>query len=132
MADKATGTFVGLLIGVGLGFLVGLLLGSVVGGLRTAATRRDVRRGWNLVPVLVMAKDTPAGARLTFDDLTQSNIPEQFTGSIVHPNEASLVMSSTLRIALKAGDVIQKSALAPAESAAVDAGAPVSPQPTVP
>jgi|GEM_PF-2348954 len=129
MAEKSAATPIGLLIGVGLGLLVGLLLGSVVGRLRGDAAGRDARRGWNLVPVIVMAKDTPPGVRLTFDDISQRNIPEQFfTGSMVHPDEATLVMSSQLRFALKAGDVIQKTALAPAAPSETDGGAPASTQ----
>lgn len=95
----------GLLIGLGLGMLAGraanlqgaprvlttlgfaglaVLLGTFIGVVHYSGLKKreaEVRRGWNLVPVVVAAVDVPAGTTLTFDMISQRSVPEQFVTS---------------------------------------------------
>ncbi len=70
-----------------------------------------VRRGWNLVPVMVADKDLLAGHQVTLEDLAQRSVPEQFiTSSVVKPDSASVVVNQTLRAPVMAGQPMRWSA----------------------
>jgi pilus assembly protein CpaB len=65
----------------------------------------DVRRGWNLVPVVVAAADIPEGTPLSFDLVSQRAIPEQFvTSSVVKPDSASYIINQKVLVPVQAGD----------------------------
>jgi pilus assembly protein CpaB len=65
----------------------------------------DVRKGWNLVPVVVAAVDISEGTVVTMDMISQRSIPEQFvTSSVVKPDSASYIMNQKVLVALQAGD----------------------------
>ncbi len=65
----------------------------------------DVRKGWNLVPVVVAATDLSEGTVVTMEMVSQRSIPEQFvTSSIVKPDSASYVVGQRVLVALQAGD----------------------------
>ncbi|HLL54326.1 MAG TPA: Flp pilus assembly protein CpaB [Myxococcaceae bacterium] len=67
--------------------------------------RDRVRRGWNLVPVVVAAVDIPEGTVVSVDMISQRNVPEQFvTSSVVKPDSASYVVNQKVLVALQAGD----------------------------
>ncbi len=65
----------------------------------------DVRRGWNLVPVVVAAADLSEGSVVTFDMISQRSVPEQFvTSSVVKPDSASYVVNQKVLVPVQAGD----------------------------
>jgi pilus assembly protein CpaB len=65
----------------------------------------DVRRGWNLVPVVVAASDISEGAVVSFDMISQRAVPEQFvTSSVVKPDSASYVVNQKVLVPVQAGD----------------------------
>ncbi|MEW6435380.1 MAG: Flp pilus assembly protein CpaB [Myxococcota bacterium] len=65
----------------------------------------DVRRGWNLVPVVVAAVDVSEGTVVTMEMLSQRSVPEQFvTSSVVKPDSASYIVNQKVLVPLAAGD----------------------------
>src|SRR5437868_13897608 len=86
-----------------LGALAGLVAGGMMLGLvdfffvRYEAAR--VRRGWNLVPVVVAAQDIPEGTTVTLDMISQRQVPEQFvTSSVVRPESAVHVVNQKVLV----------------------------------
>lgn len=88
--------------------VVALVLGLLAGVIAYSAIKKkeaDVRRGWNLVPVVVAAQDIPEGTVVTFEMISQRSVPEQFvTSSVVKPDSASYVVNQKVLVALQAGD----------------------------
>jgi pilus assembly protein CpaB len=88
--------------------VVALVLGLLAGVIAYSAIKKkeaDVRRGWNLVPVVVAAQDIPEGTVITFEMISQRSVPEQFvTSSVVRPDSASYVVNQKVLVALQAGD----------------------------
>ncbi|MEW6435381.1 MAG: Flp pilus assembly protein CpaB [Myxococcota bacterium] len=65
----------------------------------------DVRKGWNLVPVVVAAVDVSEGTVVTMEMISQRSIPEQFvTSSVVKPDSASYIVNQKVLVPLQAGD----------------------------
>ncbi|MCC6335054.1 MAG: Flp pilus assembly protein CpaB [Myxococcales bacterium] len=65
----------------------------------------DVRKGWNLVPVVVAAVDISEGTVVTMEMISQRSIPEQFiTSSVVKPDSASYIVNQKVLVPLQAGD----------------------------
>lgn len=89
-----------------LAFSVGLMLmGFGVAWSALAKERHDVRKGWNLVPVLVAAVDLSEGSVVTPSHVSQRSVPEQFvTASVVKPESASFVLGQKVQVAVAAGD----------------------------
>jgi pilus assembly protein CpaB len=88
--------------------IIALVLGLFAGVVAYSAIKkqeRDVRRGWNLVPVVVAAQDIPAGAQVTYEMISQRNVPEQFvTASVIKPDSASYILNGKVLVPLQAGD----------------------------
>ena len=88
--------------------LIAGVLGLVAGIVAFSAIKKrevDVRRGWNLVPVVVAAVDISEGTVVTFDMISQRSVPEQFvTSSVVKPDSASYVVNQKVLVAVQAGD----------------------------
>ncbi|MFP2932648.1 Flp pilus assembly protein CpaB [Pyxidicoccus sp. 3LG] len=88
--------------------VVALVLGLLAGVIAYSAIKKkeaDVRRGWNLVPVVVAAQDVPEGTVITFEMISQRSVPEQFvTSSVVRPDSASYVVNQKVLVALQSGD----------------------------
>lgn len=83
------------------------LVGGVVGYSWVKKKEADVRRGWNLVPVVVAATDIPEGTVVTFDMVSQRQVPEQFvTSSVVKPDSANYIVNQKVLVPLQAGDLI--------------------------
>ena len=98
-----------MLLGMLVGGLIGMMVTSCVGGVVGYALVKkkevDVRRGWNLVPVVVAAVDISGGTPLTFEMISQRSVPEQFvTASIVTPDSAAYVVNQKLLVPVLAGD----------------------------
>jgi pilus assembly protein CpaB len=65
----------------------------------------DVRKGWNLVPVVVAAVDISEGTVVSMEMISQRSIPEQFvTSSVVKPDSASYIVNQKVLVPLQAGD----------------------------
>ena len=67
--------------------------------------RADVRKGWNLVPVVVASVDMSEGTVVTLEQLSQRSVPEQFvTSSVVKPDSSSYGVGQKIQVAVAAGD----------------------------
>jgi Flp pilus assembly protein CpaB len=98
------GFAVGLLIGLGCSGLL-LCLGSGVGYAVVQRQKVAVRKGWNLVPVVVAAVDITEHTVVTMDQVSQRSMPEQFvTASVVKPDSASYIINQTINVPVQAGD----------------------------
>ena len=88
--------------------IVALVLGLLAGVVAYSAIKKkesDVRKGWNLVPVVVAAQDIPEGTVVTIDMVSQRQVPEQFvTSSVVKPDSASYIVNQKVLVSLQAGD----------------------------
>ena len=87
---------------------VALALGLIAGVIAFSAVKKkemDVRRGWNLVPVVVAATDLSEGSVVTMEMVSQRSIPEQFvTSSVVKPDSASYIVNQKVLVPIQAGD----------------------------
>ncbi|AFE06064.1 Flp pilus assembly protein CpaB [Corallococcus sp. CA054B] len=90
--------------------VVALVLGLLAGIVAYSAIKKkesDVRRGWNLVPVVVAGQDMPEGSVITYEMISQRSVPEQFvTSSVVKPDSANYIVNQKVLVALQAGDPI--------------------------
>jgi pilus assembly protein CpaB len=88
--------------------IAAVVLGLISGTVGYSAIKKkeaDVRRGWNLVPVVVAATDISEGTVVTFDMISQRSVPEQFvTSSVVKPDSASYVVNQKVLVPVQAGD----------------------------
>jgi hypothetical protein len=99
-----------------LSFLLGSgcvgMVGGVVGWVFAKRAEFDARRGWNLVPVVVAAKDLPPGTRVTVELVSQRSVPEQFvTDSVVSPERIGDVLGSPVISPVSAGEPLRWSLL---------------------
>lgn len=84
-----------------------MLMGFGVSYSALMKEKADVRRGWNLVPVLVATVDLSEGTVVTMEHLAQRSVPEQFvTSSVVKPDSASYVIGQKVQVAVAAGDPV--------------------------
>jgi pilus assembly protein CpaB len=91
-----------LFIALALGLLAGIIAWSAI-----KKKEADVRRGWNLVPVVVASQDIPEGSTITYEMIRQRNVPEQFvTASVVRPDSAAYVVGQKVVVPLQEGDPI--------------------------
>lgn len=68
---------------------------------------RDVRRGWNLVPIAVAAQDLREGQIIDYDLISVRQVPEQFvTASVVRPDSTPYVLNQRILVPVQAGDPI--------------------------
>ncbi|MCU0701168.1 MAG: Flp pilus assembly protein CpaB [Myxococcaceae bacterium] len=89
-----------LLIAISLGLVAGLIAWSAV-----KKREADVRKGWNLVPVVVASVDLSEGTVVTMEMVSQRTIPEQFvTSSVVKPDSASYIINQKVLVPVQAGD----------------------------
>ncbi|MFN7132967.1 MAG: Flp pilus assembly protein CpaB [Myxococcales bacterium] len=90
--------------------IVAIVLGLLAGVIHFTALRakeKEVKAGWNLVPVIVAATDIPEGSIVTYEMINQRPIPEQFvTSSVVKPDSASYVVGQKVLVPLQAGDAL--------------------------
>ncbi|MEW5742096.1 MAG: Flp pilus assembly protein CpaB [Myxococcota bacterium] len=88
--------------------IVAVVLGLVAFAVSFSAIRKreaDVRKGWNLVPVVVATVDLSEGTVVTMEMISQRSIPEQFvTSSVVKPDSASYIVNQKVLVPLQAGD----------------------------
>jgi pilus assembly protein CpaB len=96
----------------GVGIVLGLLAGTGGGSLASyALVKREearVRRGWNLVPVVVAGTTLAPTKPLEMEMISQRSVPEQLvTASIVKPDSAAYVIHQPLRRPLQEGAMIR-------------------------
>ncbi|XXF80620.1 Flp pilus assembly protein CpaB [Myxococcaceae bacterium GXIMD 01537] len=88
--------------------VVALVLGLLAGVIAYSAIKKkeaDVRRGWNLVPVVVASQDIPEGTVVSYEMISQRSVPEQFvTSSVVKPDSSGYVVNQKVLVPLQAGD----------------------------
>lgn len=100
----------GFVTGLSIGLAVGLAitcLGSAAGFYYVKRSGENARKGWNLVPVIVAAVDIPENTVVTFEQLSQRSVPEQFvTSSVVKPDSASYIVNQKVLVPLQAGDML--------------------------
>lgn len=88
--------------------IVALILGVLAGAVAYSAIKKkemDVRRGWNLVPVVVAAQDVPEGTVISYEMISQRPVPEQFvTSSVIKPDSANFIINQKVLVALQSGD----------------------------
>src|SRR3954470_341735 len=88
--------------------VVALVLGLLAGAVAYSAIKKkeaDVRRGWNLVPVVVAAVDVAEGTVVSFDMISQRSVPEEFvTSSVVTPDSAWYIVNQKVLVPVQAGD----------------------------
>jgi pilus assembly protein CpaB len=81
------------------------LLAFVVSWSAIKKREAEVRKGWNLVPVVVAAVDISDGTVVTMDMISQRSIPEGFvTASVVKPDSATYIINQKVLVPLQAGD----------------------------
>lgn len=83
-------------------------LGLAAGGLAWGAIqkeRRDLRKGWSLVPVLVAATDVAEGSEIIPELVAVRQVPEAYvTSSVVRPDAFEDLRKQRVLVPLKAGD----------------------------
>ena len=88
--------------------IAAVLLGVVAFGVAFSAIKKrenDVKKGWNLVPVVVAAVDISEGTVVSMEMISQRSIPEQFvTSSVVKPDSASYIVNQKVLVPLQSGD----------------------------
>jgi pilus assembly protein CpaB len=98
--SRSMGRKMPLVVALGLALMAGVVAYSAV-----KKKELDVRKGWNLVPVVVAAVDVSEGTVVTMEMISQRSIPEQFvTSSIVKPDSASYIVNQKVLVPLQAGD----------------------------
>jgi pilus assembly protein CpaB len=81
------------------------LLAFIVSWSAIKKRETEVRKGWNLVPVVVAAVDISDGTVVTMDMISQRSIPEGFvTASVVKPDSANYIINQKVLVPLQAGD----------------------------
>ena len=89
-----------LLVAVALGVFAGIVAWSAL-----KKKESDVRKGWNLVSVVVAAVEISEGSVITTEMISQRQVPEQFvTASVIKPDNAPYVINQKVLVALQAGD----------------------------
>lgn len=85
-----------------LAILAGVLLyGSL------AAKEREMREGWDPLPILVASVDSPDGLEMELARMARSEMPERFVSpSMVRPEHAQTLVGQRLVVPLRAGDPI--------------------------
>lgn len=102
-----------LFIALGLGLLAGVTTCSAI-----RVKEMNVRRGWNLVTVVVASTTIPEGTVVTADMISQRDIPEQFvTQSVVRPETSNLVLNQEVLVTLQPGDPLLWSQFATSRTA---------------
>jgi pilus assembly protein CpaB len=88
--------------------LIAIILGVLAGAVAFTALKRkekEVKAGWNLVPVIVANQDVPEGTVITYEMVSQRPIPEQFvTSSVVKPDSSSYIVGQKVLVPLQSGD----------------------------
>ena len=103
--DKtANGFITGLAIGLGATVVILGIAG--IGGYAVATLKNaEVRKGWNLVPVVVAGREISEGRIITVEDLSQRSIPEQLvTSSVVKPDSSKYVLNLKTLVPMMQGD----------------------------
>jgi pilus assembly protein CpaB len=88
--------------------LVAIVLGVLAGAVAYLSIKkkeREVKAGWNLVPVVVASDSINEGTIITYDMISQRPIPEQFvTSSVIKPDSASYIVNQKVLVPLAPGD----------------------------
>jgi Flp pilus assembly protein CpaB len=112
MATSGRSAGSGLVVGLLAGALVG---GAVVQGVRAGARAQDAA-AWAPVPVLVTARELPAGHRVTEADLVEASWPSTLvTESCATPTNLARFVGQTVRWRVAPDTVLRETDLVAAE-----------------
>jgi pilus assembly protein CpaB len=107
MEHKTSRILIGLLVGLFLGFTAVGFVSGFIGYVLVKKTEADVRRGWNLVPVVVASRQLREGEVVTADKVAQRSVPEQFvTRSAIRPDAVNYILNQRLNVPLQDGDML--------------------------
>ena len=88
--------------------IIGIVLGLaafVIGWSGLQRERANLKKGFNLVPVVVAAVDISEGTVVTMEMVSQRSVPEMFiTSSVVKPDSATYVVGQKVMVSMQAGD----------------------------
>ncbi|ATB30060.1 SAF domain-containing protein [Melittangium boletus] len=102
----------GFFLGLGLGVVLTFLVAFMLAFFWVKQKEHQVRRGWNLVPVVSLAEDVPAGTVLTYDHISQRSFPEQFvTASVIKPADAATAVGKRLIAPMRRGEMLLHTSL---------------------
>lgn len=88
-----------------LAFVGALAVCAALSFIAVRARLPDPTKGWALQPIVVAAVDIEAGTAVTFEQISQRSLPEQFvSAAYVLPEDATLVVGKKVSLSLKAGD----------------------------
>jgi pilus assembly protein CpaB len=106
MNEKKRGYLaLGIVIGLVVGFVGTSLGASFLAHLYLDREARNVRRGWDLVPVVVADRDMEANTVVTFDDIAKRQVPDQFvTTSVIKPSDVDEIVEHKLGASVKKGE----------------------------
>ncbi|MGQ0508509.1 MAG: Flp pilus assembly protein CpaB [Myxococcaceae bacterium] len=89
-----------MLVALGLG-----LLTAIAAAVAWRSTKQELRRGWELIPVVVAAQDLPEGTEVTAQMVAERSVPEQFvTSSVIRPEQTSYVINQRVLVPVQKGD----------------------------
>lgn len=93
---------------IGVAIPLGVLILFIVGNVWYAKKKvADTKRGWNLVPVLVVSKPISPGMRIGRENVEPRTLPEQFvSASVVTPERFQEVLGHRARFGLGAGETL--------------------------
>lgn len=81
------------------------LLAAVVSWSAILKKEADVKRGWNLVPVVVAGTDMQEGTVVAYEMVSQRFVPEQFvTSSVVKPESVTYIVNQKVIVPVQKGD----------------------------
>ena len=91
-----------LFVAIVLAVIAAVIVRSVISRQET-----EVRKGWNLTPIVVAATDIPEGTTITMEMMSRHMIPEQFvTSSVVKPDSANFIDGQKVLVPLQQGDML--------------------------
>jgi hypothetical protein len=98
-----------IILGLVFGLVAGAMGTGLIAGLASYVVlqgeERRLQRGWNMVPVVVAARDLAPGEKVPLEGIAQRSWPEQFvTSSVVKPDSSAYVANQELLAPLSAGD----------------------------
>ena len=89
-------------------FMIGMTVGLSAVPVCCQAEWRASQREYGVVPITVFTQDMRAGEVVTFEQISQRTVPEQYvTSSVVKPDSASYVINQRLVDDVQAGDPLR-------------------------
>lgn len=95
-------TLVTIIISIVAGIVAVLLVNAYI-----QKKEKSIFKGMNLIEVVAVTRDLPAGTMLSMDLLAKRKVPEKYVhGNAVTPEDAELVIGQMMNFPLKTGDPV--------------------------